>query len=500
MVRRPFMMARSGASGIQRFGTSMWSADIGSNLENLAAHMNAQLHMSLSRLDYFGSDIGGFHRGALNGEDLSMVYTQWFADGLLTDIPARPHANNSSCPYGQGQPSGNCHETAPDRVGDRASNLANLRQRYAMSPYLYSLAHRAYLAGEPVVPPLVYYYQTDPNVRRLGSEKLLGRDLLVALVADRNGPQTRDVYLPAGDWVDYRTNEWLHSTGETFAGRPLMHNGVFSLPVFARAGALIPKMYVDKKTMNIFGKRSDGSTRDELILRAYAAPLPSGFTLYEDDGQTQAYLGGAVRTTRLSQQLAADGSSAAVTIAAAEGNYQGAPAARGAVVELVTHGQQATGVSLNGSPLPALATPAALDTAASGWVNAGGNLILAKSESGPVTAARTFVFALKPAPEEVTAAFQCRNGTTVWRQSVYVAGAGDRLGNWDPSKAVKLSPTTYPRWTGTLDNLPARKQLAWKCLKRPEGAAQPVVWQAGNNNVLVTPAGGAVTTSGNFQP
>ena len=31
------MMARSGAAGIQRYGVAMWSADIGSNLGNLAS-------------------------------------------------------------------------------------------------------------------------------------------------------------------------------------------------------------------------------------------------------------------------------------------------------------------------------------------------------------------------------------------------------------------------------------------------------------------------------
>ena len=65
--RRPFMMARSGAGGIQRFGAGLWSGDIGSNLDNLDAHLNAQMHMSLSGVDYFGADIGGFHRGATGG-------------------------------------------------------------------------------------------------------------------------------------------------------------------------------------------------------------------------------------------------------------------------------------------------------------------------------------------------------------------------------------------------------------------------------------------------
>ena len=109
--RRPFMMARSGAPGIQRFGVSMWSGDIGSNLENLANQMNVQMHMSMSGVDYFGSDIGGFHRGELKGENLDTVYTQWFADGMMLDVPGRPHTDNQKCPYPPvpNPPSGACN-------------------------------------------------------------------------------------------------------------------------------------------------------------------------------------------------------------------------------------------------------------------------------------------------------------------------------------------------------------------------------------------------------
>src|SRR5207248_332102 len=52
--RRPFMMARSGAPGMQRFGASMWSGDIGTNLTSVASHLNVQMHMSMSGIDYFG--------------------------------------------------------------------------------------------------------------------------------------------------------------------------------------------------------------------------------------------------------------------------------------------------------------------------------------------------------------------------------------------------------------------------------------------------------------
>ena len=52
---------------------------------------------------------------------------------------------------------------------------------------------------------------------------------------------------------------------------------------------ILPKMFVDDNTMNIVGKRTDGSTRSELIVRVYASPTSTSFTLYEDDGATTSY-------------------------------------------------------------------------------------------------------------------------------------------------------------------------------------------------------------------
>src|SRR5690606_8922169 len=112
---------------------SMWSGDIGTNLTSLAAHLAAQAHMSMSGIDYFGSDIGGFIREPLRG-DLDETYTQWLADGMAVDVPGRVHVENLK----------NDRESAPDRIGHRASNLASVRRRYELVPYLYSLAHEAW--------------------------------------------------------------------------------------------------------------------------------------------------------------------------------------------------------------------------------------------------------------------------------------------------------------------------------------------------------------------
>ncbi|MCA9874254.1 MAG: DUF5110 domain-containing protein, partial [Anaerolineales bacterium] len=390
VAQRPSILSRSGITGIQRYGAAMWSADIGSNFESLAAHMNAQMHMSLSGIDYFGSDIGGFHRGNISGAELDELYTVWFANGALLDVPVRPHTENLC----------NCKETAPDRIGDMPSNLANIRLRYSLSPYLYSLAHRAYLAGEPVAPPLVFYFQEDANTRQLGDHKLLGKDMLVRTVTEA-GVTAVPVYLPAGQWVDFYSGQWIDSAGEWLDDVPTVEDGLFRLPLFLRAGAIVPRMAVDEQTMNLAGLRRDGSVRDELIVQIVPAAEASAFTLYEDDGRSLAYQSGAVRTTELGQQWT--GNDIKVTIAAAEGTYDGAADARDNVLEIALNGEQVDDVLLNGQPLPALTSQTEFEAAESGWYR-GETAVYVRSGRQPIDQTKEFTVQLAAQPAEEAAA------------------------------------------------------------------------------------------------
>lgn len=484
-TQRPFMLTRSGAAGIQRHGVAMWSGDIGSKLTALAAQQNVQMHMSMSGIDYFGSDIGGFRREMLDS-DLDELYTQWFANGAWFDVPVRPHAENLC----------NCVNTSPHLIGDLVSNLANIRQRYELTPYYYSLAHRAHLYGEPVVPPLVYYYQDDANVREMGYEKLIGRDLLVGIVAGA-GERQRNIYLPAGDWVNYHTNELHSSTGQWFNDLPLWINGEFRLPAFARAGAIIPRMHVDDETMNVMGQRVDSTIRDELIARIYSDSTSTTFTLYEDDGVTTDYLNGNVRRTLISQS--ATSSTATVTVAASIGTYPGAVSSRDNVVELVVDNTQASTVTYNGSALTQYNNKIAFDAATSGWYNAGSNLVVAKTGPVSVSTAKSIVFTLGQTPSAMD--FSCAAGHTTAGQSVYVIGNIPQLGEWNAASAVKLDATSYPTWTGTISGLEPNASVEWKCIKRQEANYPDTVdeWEPGANNTFTAPASGnGGATNGSF--
>lgn len=270
--QRPFMMSRSGAMGIQTLGATMWSGDTGSDFGSLAAQMAEQTHMMWSGIDYYGSDVGGFHRSALSNfprgvdrdEAMDVLYTQWLAYSALFEVPVRPHTENLC----------NCRQTAPDRIGDLASNRANLQLRYAMLPYYYSLAHRAYRIGEPLFPSLDYVFPNDPQAAGIGHEKMIGTHLLGAAVAEYGAVEV-PVYLPDGEWYDFRSGAFLGEGGRKL-NASLARDGLFQLPLFARSGALVP---VDQ----------DG----ELTLLAFGLSENS-FLLVDDDGESTAYRSGVV--------------------------------------------------------------------------------------------------------------------------------------------------------------------------------------------------------------
>ena len=373
--RRPWVLSRSGTAGIQRHGVAMWSGDIGSNTRSLRAHFWAQMQLSLSGVDYFGSDIGGFHRKALGQgpgkEKIHELYTQWLACGAAVDVPVRPHTMNLSRSF----------ETTPDRVGHSPSNLANIRLRLRLGPYLYALAHLAQRSGEAIFPPLVYHFQRDLTARRLGRQKMIGRWLMVTLEA-RQGATDTDVYLPAGEWFDYHSGARLQSKGRWLRKQPLRHQGKLRLPLHARAGALIPEQLVDAGTLNITGLRSGGTRPRTLRVRVFPGAAATEFWLFEDDGQTVAYLDGALRRTRISQQQS--GERVTVVIEPAVGTYDGAPSSRAREVLLVVP-RTVRRVTLDGERLEAgtISGP--------GW-KVEGSVVRAWSAELPVDQRTEFVF------------------------------------------------------------------------------------------------------------
>ncbi|MGE5243164.1 MAG: DUF5110 domain-containing protein, partial [Betaproteobacteria bacterium] len=126
----------------------------------------------------------------------------------------------------------------------------------------------------PIVRALWLHHPDDPATAGRGDEYLWGRDILVAPVVER-GAAARRLYLPRGIWYDFWTDE--RSEGGREIDRAV---DLATLPLFARAGAIVPLDPVRQYT----SERADEPT----TLRIY--PGADGrFLLYDDDGESFAY-------------------------------------------------------------------------------------------------------------------------------------------------------------------------------------------------------------------
>lgn len=276
---RPWSLHRTGYAGAQRYGGWIWSGDIDSKWETLAAHVAVGLNHGLSLTPFWGSDTGGFYpTRELTGE----LYTRWFQFSAF--CPSfRSHGRTWKLRLPWGWNTGDYGPVENNTNVDRAE-LHNaevepiarkyLELRYRLLPYNYSLARESIDTGLPMMRALWLHYPDDAEAVKLGSEYLWGRDLLVAPVVEK-GAQSRRVYLPRGTWFDW----W---TGEKHAGPRWVDRSVdlATLPLYVRAGAIVP---LDPLRQFTSQPVTDPTT---LLIHPGADGL---FTLYDDDGQSLGY-------------------------------------------------------------------------------------------------------------------------------------------------------------------------------------------------------------------
>ena len=81
-----------------------------------------------------------------------------------------------------------------------------LEERHRLIPRLKAAFDKYHQTGIPPVRALVMDYTHDPNTYTIDDEYLLGDDLLVAPIISFT-EDTREVYLPEGEWTDYWTGE-----------------------------------------------------------------------------------------------------------------------------------------------------------------------------------------------------------------------------------------------------------------------------------------------------
>jgi alpha-glucosidase len=224
--KRPFVLARAGFSGVQRYA-AVWTGDNVASWEHLRLSLPMLLNLSVSGVPFIGADVGGYADNP-SGE----LYARWLQAASFTPF-LRSHSEKGAA------------NKEPWEYGDEFMriNRATIERRYQFLPYLYTLFHEHEQTGQPILRPLWYEYPKDYKTYLLEDEYLVGRDLLVAPVLN-DGQRKRSVYFPVGDdWRDWQTGEIYKGGTSAEINAPLD-----KLPLFARVGAVIPTQPVIQNT------------------------------------------------------------------------------------------------------------------------------------------------------------------------------------------------------------------------------------------------------------
>jgi len=278
---------RSGWTGSPACSPIVWGGDptTGYGYDGIQSSVYRALSMGTSGVGIWGSDIGGFF--ALFGRYLTdEMFDRWIAYGGLSVVMRSQKNGVAITQHDRPQPWDTDHQP----IWRRYSKLHT--QLY---PYIQAAAEVYYATGLPVMRHHVLTDPTDREATSRDDQYLFGPNLLVAPVYVE-GATERELYLPEGLWVEWWRTVAYGEAGGTFTlGAATTHDGsksttvsapIEEIPLFVRAGAIVPLLWPDVFTLAEYGDDSEivhASDRDELL---HVLAFPRGETsgTFYDDG------------------------------------------------------------------------------------------------------------------------------------------------------------------------------------------------------------------------
>jgi alpha-glucosidase len=277
---RPMVLTRAAYAGGQRYGAT-WTGDNSSTWNHLRMTSAMLENLGLSGFAFTGADVGGFA-----GTAPVELLTKWMEVAAFQPID-RDHTEKGT---GDQEP----WVGGPEQEAIRRRFI---EERYRLMPYLYQLADESSRTGLPMVRPLFLEFpramadghpiDIDPPA---AGEFMLGPDLLIAASPYPEEPDAYSVEFPSLDWFDYWTGAKVAppvaagaASLQLASPAPLslpMHPELASLPVFVRAGSILPMQPLVQSTNEI--------PHGPLTLRVYVGKPCSG-DLYLDDGKSYAF-------------------------------------------------------------------------------------------------------------------------------------------------------------------------------------------------------------------
>lgn len=333
--QRPLLYHRWGGLGNHRYQIG-FSGDAAISWKSLDFQPYFTSTASNVLYGYWSHDLGGHMFGNVPEDQKKIdpeMYTRWMQYGVFSPIFRTHSSKDPRLMKEIWNFTGNYFDALYDAI----------HLRYALAPYIYTMARETYDTGISLCRPMYYDYPTDENAYTFKNEYMFGNDMLIMPITTPavNDLSTAKVWLPTGsDWYEWSTGTLLKG-GQTIERKFLINE----YPIYVKAGAIIP-MY-DETVKNL------QDNTNNVILRIF----PGGdyaTKLYEDDGNNDDYKNSAFTFTTIQSKRKAD-NSLEISILPREGSFPGMIEKRN--VEFQLYGSvMPDSITLNGNRIPYSAT------------------------------------------------------------------------------------------------------------------------------------------------
>ena len=217
--REAMILTRCGFPGIQRYGSALWSGDVGNDWETFRRQITAGLGVQAAGIPWWTYDAGGFFRPGdqYTNQDYIDRMLRWIELSVYLPL-MRVHGYMSN--------------TEPWNYGAEAQQIITecLKEREQLRPYIERCAERIAKEGYTLMRPLVFDFADDADALQQKYEYMFGPSLLISPVTEPNVTEWR-TYLPKNKdgWTDYRTGRHYH--GGQYVTTPV---DKAHIPVFVR--------------------------------------------------------------------------------------------------------------------------------------------------------------------------------------------------------------------------------------------------------------------------
>ncbi|WP_349630843.1 glycoside hydrolase family 31 protein [Aquiflexum sp. TKW24L] len=307
---RPFVLTRSGFSGIQRYAAA-WTGDNVASEEHMMAGIRLVNSLGLSGVAYSGYDVGGFA-----GEATKSLFARWMSIATFSPLYRAHSMINSS-------------DAEPWAFGEEVEEISRnyMKLRYRMLPTIYSSFYKSTKTGLPIAQSLAVGYSHDKYIYESAYENqyLFCDNLLIAPVESHK--EITKVYLPAGEWYYLFDNQKYKGKQIVYQDCPLNY-----LPVYIKAGSILAL----QSDVSYTGQSHNGI----LDLHIYAGKEASTYIHYEDDGISPDYKKGKF----LKREIIWNTELKTLTFSKTEGDFQ----SKFQQVKVYFHGIKTESVLYNG--------------------------------------------------------------------------------------------------------------------------------------------------------